>query len=124
MSTGRLLEQLLLWAIVAGAELIVDSLNEMFDLQTKRVTVGLYYRVPEEIWIALIAITILAMVQVGYLFGKAEQPNWFSIVALSLALSSVVVLIADLDRSGAGAKGMITMNQQPMLDLQERLGQQ
>lgn len=101
--------------------LFIDSLNEMFDLQTKRVTVGLYYRIPPVIWLALIAITLLSMVQVGYLFGKAEKTNWFSIVALSLAFAAVVVLIADLDRSGAGAKGMISMSPQPLFDLQERL---
>jgi hypothetical protein len=104
--------------------LFITSLNEMFDLQTERVTVGIYQRIPAVIWVALLAITILSMVQVGYLFGKAGKPNWFSIIALSLAFSAVVVLIADLDRSGAGARGMISMNQQPMLDLQERLNHQ
>jgi hypothetical protein len=33
----------------------------------------------------------------------------------------VVVLIADLDRTGAGASGAIRLNQQPVIDLQKRL---
>ncbi len=100
--------------------LFIQSLNEMFDLQTKRVTVGLYHRVPTVIWLALLGITILAMVQVGYLVGRSTKANWLSVVTLSLAFSSVVVLIADLDLSGAGATGAIRLNQQPVMDLQKR----
>ncbi len=105
------------------AALFIVSLNEMFDLQTKRVTIALHHRIPEPIWFALIGITILTMIQVGYLVGRSPAIGWVSIVALSLAFSSVVVLVADLDRSGAGVTGAITQNQQPVIDLQKRLSE-
>jgi hypothetical protein len=41
--------------------LFVESLNEMFDMQTKRITVGIFYRMPLAIWIALWALTLFAM---------------------------------------------------------------
>jgi hypothetical protein len=97
--------------------LFIQSLNEMFDLQTNASRSG-FITVPTVIWLALLGITILAMVQVGYWVGRSTKANWLSVVTLSLAFSSVVVLIADLDRSGAGAIGAIRLNQQPVMDLQ------
>ncbi|RJP16066.1 MAG: DUF4239 domain-containing protein [Candidatus Abyssobacteria bacterium SURF_5] len=103
------------------AALFVESLNEMIDLQTSRVVVALMYRLPAPMWSALLGITILSMISVGYLFGKSEKVNWALILLLALAFSLVVALIADLDRSGGGKLGVTRINQQAMLDLQERL---
>ena len=97
--------------------LFVDSLNEMIDLHTERVTVGLY-RIPMAIWIALWGVTILSMVAVGYHFGESGKGNWHLSLLLALIFSAVILLIADLDRTG---KGAITVSQQPMINLQEKL---
>jgi hypothetical protein len=61
------------------------------------------------------------MLEVGYLFGRAENINWLFLLALSLAFSGVMILVADLDRSGAGTVGAITINQQPMIDMHRRV---
>jgi hypothetical protein len=61
------------------------------------------------------------MIEVGYLFGRSGNSNWLFIVALSLAFSGVMILIVDLDRSGTGAIGAISVSQQPMIDLHKRL---
>lgn len=108
----------------AIASLFVDSLNKMFDLQTKRVTVSFVYRIPPAMWMALLGLTILSMGGVGYLFGASEKTNWFLILALSLAFSAVIVLIADLDRSGTGKTGIIQISPQPVIDLQQRINGQ
>lgn len=108
----------------AIVSLFVDSLNKMFDLQTKRVTVGLVHRIPSAMWVVLFGLTILSMVGVGYLFGTSEKTNWFLILALSLAFSSVIMLIADLDRSGAGKSRIIQFSPQPLIDLQQRINGQ
>lgn len=100
--------------------LFVDSVNEMMSLQTRRVTVGSYH-IPSLVWFVLFAVTILSMIEVGYLFGKAQTMNWLFLLALSLAFSCVMVLIADLDRSGAGVVGAITVNQQPMIEMHRRV---
>ncbi len=100
--------------------LFVDSLNQMFDMQTKRITVGAFHRMPLAIWIALWALTILSMLEVGYLLGLFDHTNWLLVLVFSLALSTVILLIADLDRSGGGA-GLIKVELQPMIDLQRRI---
>ena len=97
--------------------LFVDSLNEMIDLHTERVTVA-FYRIPTAIWIALWGVTILSMVAVGYHFGESGKGNWHLNLLISLTFSAVILLIADLDRTG---KGAITVSQQPMINLQEKL---
>ncbi len=95
--------------------LFVDSLNQMFDAQTKRVTVSVFYQMPLAIWIALFAVTIFSMLEVGYLLGMFDRVNWLLILMLALALSTVILLIADLDRNAAG---LIKVELQPMIDLQ------
>ena len=100
--------------------LFVDSVNELINMQTRRVTVGSYH-IPWLIWLVLFGITILSMMKVGYLFGKSEHNNWLFIIALSLAFSGVMILIVDLDRAAAKTSGAIQVNQQPLLDLNERL---
>ena len=99
--------------------LFVDSVNEMMNVQTRRVAVASYH-IHWLIWIVLSGITILSMVEVGYLFGRSESSNWLFTVALSLAFSGVMILIVDLDRSGTGA-GAISVSQQPMIDLHQKL---
>ena len=100
--------------------LFAESLNEMIDLHTERVTVGLY-RIPLAIWVALCIVTILSMVEVGYHFGRFGKGNWLVILALSLAFSAVIWLIVDLDRPSSGS---IKVSQQPMVELQNKLEEQ
>ncbi len=101
--------------------LFVDSLNEMFDMQTKRVTVGASYRIPSLMWATLFGLTILTMFGVGYLFGMSGKANWLLVLVFSLAFSGVIMLIVDLDRGGAGRPGLIQISPQPMIDLQQRI---
>jgi uncharacterized membrane protein YbhN (UPF0104 family) len=117
-----------LWSQISSAQnkeaepillgLYVQSLNEVIDLQTKRVTVGLQYRIPGIIWTTLYFITILTMLAVGYEFGLSGVSNIFISFILSLAFSAIIVLIADLDR---GVAGTLQISQQPLLELQQKL---
>jgi hypothetical protein len=61
------------------------------------------------------------MLEVGYLLGMFDHVNWLLVLMLSLALSTVILLIADLDRSGAGGTRLIKVELQPMTDLQQRI---
>lgn len=97
--------------------LFITSINNMFDSQTKRVTVFSTYRIPPLIWIALFVLIIFSMFAVGYLFGKMSVTEWYMIVALSLAFSSVILVIIDLD----SVKGFISIDYQPIFDLYERI---
>ena len=100
--------------------LFVDSVNELINVQTRRISVANYH-IHWIIWLVLFGVTILSMIQVGYLFGRSGRSNWLFIIALSLAFSGVMILIVDLDRSGTGTAGAIRVSQQPMRDLHQRL---
>jgi hypothetical protein len=97
--------------------LFTNSVNTLFEIQTKRITAGLIDRIPPLIWYALFVLVILAMFEVGFLIGRMEKVNWILILALSMAFSAVILIIVDLDSS----KGSININQQAMFDLQQRL---
>jgi hypothetical protein len=114
-----------LWRIaVANAErdmnsdvaaLYIESLNELSSVQTMRLAVGVRARVPLGIWITLYSLTALGMISMGYHAGiagsKRSRATW--IVAVSFGM--VIALIASLDRPW----GVITVTQQPLIDLQD-----
>jgi len=97
--------------------LFIDAVNAMFDDQTKRVTVGVEFRIPIMIWCTLLVLSMLSMFAVGYLFGKGDKPNWNIILALCLGFAAVILVIVDLD----SVRGTIQLNQQPLLDMYERI---
>jgi hypothetical protein len=96
--------------------LLIDAVNNMFDNQTRRVTIG-SDRIPTLIWIALFTLIFIAMFEVGYLLGKTEKSNWVLVFALSMAFATIVVLIVDLDSS----TGHITINNQSLYDMYDRI---
>jgi hypothetical protein len=98
--------------------LMIDSLNETIDLHTKRVVYGMQYRVPSVIWVVLGLVALLSMLAMGYQFGLTGTRNLLISTVLGVSFSLVILLIADLDR---GAEGNLRVNQQPLLELQEKL---
>jgi hypothetical protein len=103
-------------SIVAG--LFIGSLNEVIDLHAKRVNLGLRTRVPGTIWAALYFITILSMGAVGYQAGLTGSRRSLADLALVLAFSAVMMLIADLDNP---LEGWLTVSQQAMIDLRDSM---
>lgn len=100
--------------LTKAENLFVQSLNEMIDLQGKRVIVVLHFKVPEPIWLALFSISALAMLTVGYQFSFASKHHILVALLLVVAFSTVIVLIADLDR---GREGTLQVDQQALMDL-------
>jgi hypothetical protein len=100
--------------------LFVESLNQAFELHTKRMTVGLY-RIPPPIWVVLMGVAILSMVAVGYHFCRAGRGSWQVNLVLALTFATVILLIFDLDRNRSG---WLIVNQQPMVELNQRLQRQ
>jgi hypothetical protein len=98
--------------------LYFQSLNHLIDLHEKRVIVGLHFRIPGAIWTGLYMLAVLAMIVVGYQFGQSNHRQMLVSVILALAFSSVIALIADLDRSSSGS---IIVNQQPLFEFQQKL---
>jgi hypothetical protein len=103
-------------SIVGG--LFVQSLNEVIDLDAKRVAAG-RNQIPDSIWLALYAVAILTMTAMGYQFGLTGERSWVVTILLVMTFSAVIVLIADLDRPQAG---IVRVSQQAMVDLINKIG--
>jgi hypothetical protein len=98
--------------------LFIASLNEVIDLHTKRIVVGLQYRIPLIVWGVLAFVSILTMAGVGFQFGLSGQRSLYATLALVLTFSAVLWLIRDLDQP---AQGWLSVDQRPMLELQRQL---
>lgn len=97
--------------------LYVASLNEVIDLHAMRIAAG-RNRIPGIIWLTLYAVAILAMGSMGYQAGLTGARNLGMLIIVVLVFSTVMVLIADLDRS---QQGLISVSQQAMIDLQNSM---
>jgi len=116
-----------LWsqALAAGRDgkppinsLFIQSVNELIDTHSKRVTAGLRNRLPGPIWLALYSMMFLAMTAVGFQAGLSNAPRSLAAIIIVLAFSVVISVIADLDRPGAG---LIRVNQSGMTELKQEL---
>jgi uncharacterized membrane protein SirB2 len=95
------------------------ALNDVFNLHTKRVVLGAYYRIPPAMWLALIFASGVAMFAVGFQFGvSGNQRIMAAKLALAITFALVMVLAFDLDRAG---DGLVSVNQQPMIDLYQSM---
>lgn len=100
--------------------LFVESLNEVFRLNTSRIVVALQYRIPGTIWLGLYLVTAVSMMAVGYQFGLSGRSSLLINLGLAISFSAVVWLTSSLDRS---TEGSLRVSQQPMIDLEQRLSQ-
>ena len=99
--------------------LLVQAINEVFDLHEKRVYAGLHSRIPANIWVALYAILVLSMVGMGFSAGLTGKRSPIASFALAMSFSMVMYVIADLDRP---TSGIMRGDQTIMVNLSERLG--
>jgi hypothetical protein len=117
-----------LWDLTIAAErstanqvtagLFIESINEIIDLHTRRVIAAVGARIPGIVWMALYAVTIFGMGELGYqaaLAGSARSP---ATVGLILSFTLILWIIVDLDRPFEGA---LTVSQAAMRDLQRSL---
>lgn len=94
--------------------LFVESTNDIIDLHTLRLR-AVNTRVPESLWLSIYALSGLAMLMVGLHNSYSGHRNLWGLLALVLAFSAVILLIADLDRP---AGGFLQVSQQALIDLQ------
>lgn len=105
-------------SVVVG--LFITSLNEVIDLHTKRVNIGVHFRLPIVIWGILYFVTLLAIGSLGYQIGLFHARYIGLSLLLILTFSSVIVLIADLDRP---QEGFLKVSQQSLIDLMDKFNQ-
>ncbi|MCU0500671.1 MAG: DUF4239 domain-containing protein [Anaerolineae bacterium] len=124
--SGALHDRLWADAVAVGAQspnsivggLFIQSLNELIDLDATRVAAG-RSRIPDTIWLALYAVTILTMAAMGYQFGLTGEHSWPVTILLTLVFTTVILLIADLDRP---QEGLLRVSQQAVIDLINKIG--
>lgn len=94
--------------------LVVTSVNDVIDIHSKRVAVGVRHAIPASIWAALYLVSGLALAATGYRFGASFGRRSELLPAMVIAFACVVSLIADLDNP---RHGFLLSDQEPMRDL-------
>ena len=90
----------------------------VIELQQERFMVRERSRIPGPYWVVLYIVAVLALAAVGYHGGVAGASRSPVLLAVAIAFSAVIMVIADLDRPG---EGFINVTQEPMVNLQEVL---
>jgi hypothetical protein len=97
---------------------IIQSLNDVIALHARRVTVGLEFRIPNQIWYVLYTIVALASASIGCHAGLTGASRPLLVTAFVLIISVVMVLITDLDSPRRGA---LRVSQQVLVDLRRTM---
>jgi hypothetical protein len=98
--------------------LYISSLNDVIDIHTERLVVGLAVRVPPALLLGMYVVGMFAMLITGIGGGYIENRNFIAQLVLVLVLSIVFYLIVDLDRS---SDGLLRVPQDAMIALQQHL---
>jgi hypothetical protein len=98
--------------------LFIVSLNEMIDLHATRVMAAVNARVPVTVILLLVLGSMLTLGMVGYSAGLTRRRSPLTSFILVVVLAAVVTLVVDIDRP---RDGFLTVNQQPLIDLQEQI---
>lgn len=98
--------------------LFVQSLNEVIDLHSERVLIGLRSRIPSVIWMALFGLALIGMTSIGYQAGLSATRRSPAMVTVAVAFAGVLFLIIDLDRAH---EGLLQVSQQAIIDLQKSM---
>lgn len=97
--------------------LFIQSLNDVIDFQAKRLAAKDDH-VPPLVLRLLYGVTILVLGVVGYGYGLGGRRDLLSTTAAALLITSVILVILDLDRP---RRGLIKVSQQSLLTLRDSL---
>ncbi len=97
----------------------IEALNDTIDLHETRITAGLYARVPETVLVLLVVGSGLTIGMLGFSAGLTQRRSPLTAIVMIVVLGAVITLVVDLDRSRGG---FLTINEQPLLDLQQQIG--
>lgn len=117
-----------MWGIAEGVArenssdvvaLFLESITDIVEVHSQRITAGLYARVPPTIIWLLIGGVALSAGLVGYNAGLNGRRSMVIALILIIALGTVITLVIDIDRP---ADGLIETSQQPLITLQNSIG--
>ncbi|MBW4935944.1 bestrophin-like domain [Marinobacter sp. F4206] len=98
--------------------LYIESLNELIDIHQSRLTAGIYARLPGTVLLLLLASSVLTLAMVGYSAGLTGRRSPLTAIGMIVVLGAVITLLLDLERPRSG---LVTVNQQPIIDLQQSI---
>lgn len=98
--------------------LYIDSLNQLIDLHAARIKTELVIRVPPFFLLAIYLVAIFTMMLIGVYGSYSEKLNYLALFIMILIISTVFLVIVDLDRSH---QGLITIPQNALIDLQKQI---
>jgi len=84
----------------------------------KRLHSAVMNRIPISIWMTIYLMAFLSMIIMGYQAGLTERRSPVATLTLAIAFSSVIVLIADLDRP---VMSFFKINDQLLVELYEQM---
>ena len=90
----------------------------MIDLDEVRIIAN-RNRITDSSWLMLGVVTIFSMAAIEFQFGLTGARSWLTIILLMIVFTTVITMIADLDRS---LGGIMRVSQQPLLDLLSKIG--
>lgn len=96
----------------------ITALNSLIDIHNQRLTIALEYRIPSFIKIILAIIIFCAMFSLGFYFGISGKNYFRATFIYGIIFSLVILLILILDHP---EYGLSTVNQQPILLLQNQM---
>src|SRR5262249_11187328 len=99
------------------AGLLLQSLNQTFDLETSR-WIALTVHLPDGVLLVDMLVGLLAALLVGYNFGITGRHHFISPFVLAVCIATVMAVIIDLDQP---RQGLIQVGQQALIDLQEQV---
>ena len=96
----------------------IQSLNETIDLHTKQLTVSIYQKIPDEVWLTLYLLAAMSMFATGFYAGVSGGTFGIPGVLLAFSFTLMISTISDLDR---GSEGFFNISHQPFLELQKKI---
>ena len=98
--------------------LFVDAINQLIDIHGERLAAVTSLRLPTVMWLVFYGTTVLTFFLVGFASSADGKRNLVAWLFFALALSAVLMLIADYDRP---QEGLLTVSQEALLDLQRQI---
>ncbi|MFT3921840.1 MAG: hypothetical protein QM778_04840 [Myxococcales bacterium] len=100
--------------------LLLESLNEVINIQEERINKAIYQRLPLVLLATLYTIAFLCLIALGYSAGLSGLRAPFSTMAVNLAVALVLLLIIDMDRPW---QHLFDVSKNSLLDVQRALSQ-
>jgi hypothetical protein len=94
----------------------IESVNNLINVHTRRSMVAFTSRLPVTLVYGMYLMAALSMAMVGVQNSYSGKRNYFSIIALILVFTIVIMLIIDLDRP---QEGLLRVNQQALIHVKE-----